>query len=147
MRPRQLCAQPGGFVPYPLYKDGCVIFVKLCQMDSVDQDFIRIDTSGGEGWQPGPVEGLSVRPLHQFGSERVGLSRWHPGTQYHSHGHPDGEEILVLDGTLEDEHGVYPTGTWLRMPPGSQHAPFSDQGCTIYYKIGHLGKGTGTASA
>jgi anti-sigma factor ChrR (cupin superfamily) len=53
--------------------------------------------------------------------------------------HAGGEEILVLDGTFEDEHGAYPKGSWLRSPPLSRHAPFSREGCTILVKTGHLG--------
>ena len=39
---------------------------------------------------------------------------------------------------FEDEHGRYPSGTWLRSPHLSQHAPFSKEGCTIFVKVGHL---------
>jgi anti-sigma factor ChrR (cupin superfamily) len=44
----------------------------------------------------------------------------------------------VPDGALEDEEGRYAAGSWLRNPPGSQHAPFSLEGCLLYVKIGHL---------
>jgi anti-sigma factor ChrR (cupin superfamily) len=54
------------------------------------------------------------------------------------HRHWGGEEIFVLDGVFEDEHGRYPAGTWMRSPHLSQHAPFSSQGCTIFVKVGHL---------
>ncbi|MDA1100626.1 MAG: cupin domain-containing protein [Proteobacteria bacterium] len=130
---------PVGSAHTPFTRDGCVIFVKLCQMDAADQKFVRIDTTQEAGWRPGPVGGLSVRSLHEFGGEKVALVRWQPGARYDLHEHVAGGEILVLDGTLADEHGTYPAGTWLRMPPGSQHAPFSESGCTIYIKTGHLG--------
>ena len=42
------------------------------------------------------------------------------------------------DGSIADEDGHYPTGTWFRLPEGSRHAPFSDEGCTLYVKTGHL---------
>ncbi len=129
---------PVGSAHTPFTKDGCVILVKLCQMDAADQDFVRIDTTQDAGWQPGPVDGLSLRQLHAFGNERVALVRWRPGTRYVHHEHAGGEEILVLDGTLADEHGIYPPGTWLRLPPGSEHTPFSEEGCTVYIKSGHL---------
>ena len=44
----------------------------------------------------------------------------------------------MLEGALDDEHGRYPKGTWLRNPPGSEHSPFSDEGCLFYVKSGHL---------
>jgi anti-sigma factor ChrR (cupin superfamily) len=60
--------------------------------------------------------------------------------RFASHGHPGGEEILVLDGVLHDEHGAYPAGTWLRSPRHSRHAPFTGaEGATIWVKVGHLG--------
>jgi anti-sigma factor ChrR (cupin superfamily) len=52
--------------------------------------------------------------------------------------HHGGEEILVLEGTFEDEMGRYPKGTWIRSPHLSTHAPFSTEGCTILVKTGHL---------
>ena len=45
----------------------------------------------------------------------------------------------MLEGVLEDELGRYPKGAWLRNPPGSAHAPFSEEGCLLYVKTGHLG--------
>ena len=44
----------------------------------------------------------------------------------------------MLEGTFSDEHGDYPKGAWLRNPPGSAHTPYSEEGCTIYVKTGHL---------
>ena len=87
---------------------------------------------------PGITRGIAVLPLHGFGSERVSLVRWAPHTRFVPHVHPGGEEIFVLDGALEDEEGRYAVGSWLRNPPGSQHMPFSLEGCLLYVKIGHL---------
>lgn len=78
-------------------------------------------------------------PLHEFGAESCALVRWAPGTHFTAHTHWGGEEILVLEGVFSDEHGHYPEGTWLRSPHGSRHQPFSDEGCLIYVKTGHLG--------
>jgi anti-sigma factor ChrR (cupin superfamily) len=77
-------------------------------------------------------------PLHSFGSEHVALVRWAPGTRFQPHAHRGGEEILVLAGVFQDEFGTYPPGTWLRNPPGSVHRPWSEAGCTIWVKTGHL---------
>jgi anti-sigma factor ChrR (cupin superfamily) len=44
----------------------------------------------------------------------------------------------VLEGVFQDEHGTYPAGSWLRNPPGSLHRPWSEAGCTIWVKTGHL---------
>ena len=52
-----------------------------------------------------------------------------------------GEEIYVVDGVFEDEHGRYPAGSWIRSPHMSLHQPFSKEGCTIFVKTGHLLEG------
>lgn len=41
----------------------------------------------------------------------------------------------MLDGVFSDENGDYPAGSYLRNPPGSQHAPFSEKGCVILVKL------------
>ena len=121
----------------PYSAEGCTILVKLRQMHPADQTRLVLDTHTSP-WFPGLVNGLEVLPLHGFGSEHVALVRWGPGTRFQPHSHPGGEEILVLDGVFQDEHGNYPAGSWLRNPPGSIHRPWSDLGCTIWVKTGHL---------
>ena len=128
---------PAGSSHAPFSDQGCTILVKLQQMQPADQQQLVIDTNNG-GWVPGLVRGLEVMPLHASGSEHVALVRWAPRTVFQPHGHPGGEEILVLDGVFQDEHGSYPAGTWLRNPPGSVHRPWSEAGCTIWVKTGHL---------
>lgn len=128
---------PIGSKHKPHSKDGATIFVKLRQFELDDQDYVRIAT-GSEEWLPGLVDGLSVMPLHEYQSEHVALVKWQPGTYFDSHNHPQGEEIFVLSGTFADEHGIYPEVSWLRNPPGSEHTPYSDEGCVIYVNTGHL---------
>ena len=84
------------------------------------------------------MPGLQVLPLHALGTEHAALVRWAPGTKFQAHTHWGGEEIYVLEGVFSDEHGDYPAGTWLRSPHMSVHNPYSDAGCLIYVKVGHL---------
>ena len=128
---------PPGSAHTPFTDPGATIFVKLRQFDPMDKVQKVVDTRRA-AFSPGLVDGLSVLPLHQAGTESVALVKWEPGTVFNRHRHWGGEEILVLDGTFQDEHGDYPTGTWLRNPHLSEHAPFSDEGCLIYVKTGHL---------
>ena len=128
---------PAGSSHAPFSERGCTILVKLQQMHPADQQRLALDTTNAV-WVPGLVSGLEVLPLHAFGSEHVALVRWAPGTVFQPHGHPGGEEIFVLDGVFQDEHGTYPVGSWLRNPPGSVHRPWSEAGCTIWVKTGHL---------
>src|SRR5262249_5912713 len=91
-------------------------------------------------WREGPVPGVSVMQLHEFETERVILERWAPATQVAAHVHHGGEEILVLEGVIEDEQGSYPKGSWLRNPHLSELRPFTrTDGAVLYVKTGHLG--------
>ena len=119
-------------------KEGATIFVKLHQFDAADTEQKVIDTHR-QPWRQGLVDGLSVMPLHEFETEHVALVKWAPNTQFNSHQHWGGEEIFVIEGTFHDEHGSYPTGSWLRSPHLSRHTPFSkEDGALIYVKTGHL---------
>ncbi len=44
----------------------------------------------------------------------------------------------MLAGGIEDEHGAYEAGSWVRYPAGSRHALHSENGRTLYLKTGHL---------
>lgn len=116
---------------------GCTLFVKSGHLDPADRQRIIVD-SRSASWSQGLVDGLSVLPLAEFGTQHTALVHWAPGTQFNAHRHFGGEEIYVLEGIFEDEFGQYPAGTWMRSPHLSAHCPFSLQGCTILVKTGHL---------
>lgn len=128
---------PIGTSHTPHTDTGCTILVKLHQFAEEDTEQFSIDTRQAE-FRPGQVPGLSVLPLHSSGTENVALVRWAPGTKFTAHQHWGGEEVFVLEGTFQDEHGTYPAGSWIRSPHMSRHAPWSDEGCLIYVKTGHL---------
>ncbi len=94
-------------------------------------------------WIQTPHADVRRKPLERIGGEMAArattLVRYGPGASFHAHDHPQGEEILVLEGVFSDEHGDYPAGTWLANPPGFTHAPFSRQGCEILVKLCQYG--------
>ena len=143
--PGSYLRNPVGTSHTPVTREGCTIFVKLWQFQDGDLESVKINTRAA-AFVPGLVEGLSVLPLHQFETESTALVRWQPGTNFSRHSHYGGEEIYVIEGTFEDEFGSYPAGTWLRSPHLSTHTPFSEQGCLIYVKVGHLLAELGTLS-
>jgi len=76
--------------------------------------------------------------LDRIGDEvarATSIVRYAPGSSFTRHEHAKGEEFLVLDGVFSDESGDYPTGSYVRNPPGSGHAPFSKDGCRILVKL------------
>ncbi len=128
---------PPGSSHSPGSSEGCELLVKLNMFQRDDLQPVNIDTTT-QPWLPGLVAGLSVMLLHQFNGEQTALVRWQPGSHFSRHSHTGGEEIYVIDGVFEDEHGRYGAGSWLRSPDNSEHQPFSEQGCTIWVKTGHL---------
>lgn len=121
----------------PWTRDGCVLFVKLCQYAGPGRRRLVVDSTKIE-WAPGPVPGISTKTLYSDPAhpERVVLVRWDKGVRYGRDEHPGGEEILVLEGVLADEAGSYRRGTWVRNPPGSVHEPYSPEGCVLLLKRG-----------
>jgi len=98
---------------------------------------IVIDTES-MSWLASPARGVWRKPLEREEAESghtTSIVRYEAGSQFKTHPHPMGEEILVLDGVFSDQYGDYPAGTYIRNPPGSSHAPFSKQGCTILVKL------------
>jgi hypothetical protein len=89
-------------------------------------------------WVDSPLPGVQRVMLDRVGDEvaiATSLVRYAPGSSFDPHQHGGGEEFLVLDGVFSDEHGDYPTGTYVRNPPGTSHRPFSDQGCVLFVKL------------
>jgi anti-sigma factor ChrR (cupin superfamily) len=128
---------PPGSRHSPFSRAGCVLFVKLDQFDPEDGASVRVNTETA-AWLPGQG-GLEVMPLHDFKGEHVALVKWPAGERFQPHTHFGGEEILVLSGEFKDEHGDYPTGTWMRSPHLSRHHPFVAEPTVIWVKVGHLG--------
>ncbi len=85
-------------------------------------------------WEQSPMAGVWRKPLAREAAEHghtTSVVRYDANSNFRQHAHPQGEEIFVLDGVFADEHGTYPAGTYLRNPPGSKHAPYSEQGCEL----------------
>ncbi len=89
-------------------------------------------------WVASPQQGVDRLMLDRIGEEiarATSLVRFAPGSCFPLHEHGGGEEIFVLEGVLQDEHGIYPAGTYLRDPIGSSHRPFTKEGCLLFVKL------------
>jgi ChrR Cupin-like domain len=94
--------------------------------------------TGDQPWTPSPMPGVERRFLERDGGEVARASsivRYAPGSAFPRHVHDKGEEYLVLRGVFSDEHGDFGKGAYVRNPPGSSHAPFTKEGCTIFVKL------------
>lgn len=89
-------------------------------------------------WIPSPMPGVDRKMLDRIGGEvarATSIVRYAPGSAFSPHVHDGGEEFLVLDGTFVDEHGAFPTDTYVRNPPTSRHTPSAPDGATILVKL------------
>ena len=94
-------------------------------------------------WSPSPSPSVWRKRLERSGPAEAGrvtsVVRYDPGSRFHAHPHPDGEEIFVIDGVFEDERGAHPAGSFLLAAEGFEHAPGSGPGCTLFVKLRQYG--------
>jgi anti-sigma factor ChrR (cupin superfamily) len=98
---------------------------------------VVIDTRAAD-WQPSPMTGVQRKPLAREEAEQghaTSIVRYAAGAAFSEHGHPLGDEILVLEGTFSDQSGDYAAGTYFRNPEGFSHAPSSREGCVLFVKL------------
>ena len=90
-------------------------------------------------WTASPTGTVWRKRVHLVGPAESGqvttVVRFEAGAQFPEHGHPEGEEILVLDGVFSDHTGDYGAGAFLLNPEGFRHAPFSRPGCVLFVKL------------
>ena len=116
--------------------NGATLLVRAGPFASGDTNGVQVQ-SDQQPWLPGQGN-LRVQPLHSSGDSGTALVHWPAGERFQPHRHWGGEEIFVLSGKFEDEHGSYPTGTWLLSPHLSAHHPFVTEATIIFVKTGHL---------
>ena len=122
----------------PRTAPGCTILVKLRQMEPSEMDRLVVDTAQAN-WRDGGQAGLATLPLCVIpDKETVSLERLQPGTALEEVDCPGGEEIFILAGDLQDAHGRYGKGTWIRNPPMFRRALGSTGGATYWLKRSHL---------
>ena len=98
---------------------------------------VLVDTGLME-WVASPAAGVDRRMLYREGGEiarATSIVRYAKGSEFPAHTHTGGEEILVLQGTFQDEHGDYPQGSYFRNPPGTSHSPAAAEGCVIFVRL------------
>ena len=99
---------------------------------------ICVDTAAMD-WTASPSGSVWRKRVHRVGPAESGqvtsVVRYEPASEFPPHDHPDGEEILVLEGVFSDEHGDWPAGSYLLNPEGFRHQPFSREGCVLFVKL------------
>lgn len=117
---------------------GCVIFVKLWQMEITDRTPVAVDTTSGTYAPETPGDHVHVLPLHDDGRETVRMEKWDAGAVVSFM--PDGGlELFVLDGSLAENSDTLERHSWLRVPAGTRvEAVAGTDGAHVWIKEGHL---------
>jgi anti-sigma factor ChrR (cupin superfamily) len=125
---------PPGSSHAPASEPGCRLFVRLRQYEGVDP--VRVDTTDADEWLPhADYEGVEVLPLWCDEEVEYRMVRLGAGTELPRVEIPNGEEIFVVSGSFQDEHGTHGPETWVRYPPHSKHTPRSTAGCELLVRV------------
>ncbi len=127
---------PEGHAHSPRSQKGCIIFVKLRQYPGKSRNQISINTNEAEWKEINNSKKIKTLYKEDEYSEEMRLEKWDSNTAAKEISYPNGAEILILKGTLEDEDGSYSKLCWLKFPPNSTHKPFTEKGCEFYIKTG-----------
>lgn len=104
---------PAGTSHAPFSEPGCLIWVKLRQFDTADQDqfSLLLDLNI-------PKEGTDHQVLHEHGAERVQELTAAAGETLTLGGSGEVEEVVVLEGEISAAGRRLPKWSWLRIPAG-----------------------------
>jgi len=122
----------------PGSEPGCVIFVKLWQFEMHDRTHVRLNTEQMASRPDDISPGVSTIDLYKDEYEKVEIQEWLAGTEVRldcEHG----LEILVLEGSFNENDDQLVPQSWLRLPPGSMlNAVAGENGARIWMKRDHL---------
>ena len=82
--------------------------------EQLNADFgtVAVEHASSMKWAPSPSPAVYRKRLELSGPKECGrvtsVVRYEPKSNFHEHGHPDGEEIFVLSGVFSDDSGDYP---------------------------------------
>ncbi|MEM9279731.1 MAG: cupin domain-containing protein [Pseudomonadota bacterium] len=122
----------------PSSDEGCTIFVKLWQFDMEDRHQMSIDTNAAE-WSEDPGrQGVRKLELYKDDREHVSMEEWAAGTSIGLDA-TQGMEVLVMEGSFEENGETFENQSWLRLPKGSSSVVTAgDEGCKVWIKRNHL---------
>lgn len=89
-------------------------------------------------WEPAIAAGVSRKVLDRVVHPRKGretvLLKLEPGSQLPTEHREERVDIVVLEGSCEDEQGRYAKNTFVRDWPGVTRTLASAEGCTLYVR-------------
>lgn len=127
--------------------NGCKLFIKYHQFMDNDSGERIIDTNTMDKWLPGPATGIKIRPLHVFNTESIMLLYWQHADEFRPNLDPQGEEIVVIKGLLQNRDQLFKPYSWIRNPVEDWRSWHGSTGTLAYYKSGHFPVSQPAASA
>ena len=85
-------------------------------------------------WKPTRFEKVSIKVLYEDPErgEMTCLLKLEPGAHIPFHKHPQIEQSLVLEGSVEDHDGIATAGDYVWRKPGSAHDNNSPSGALLF---------------
>ena len=121
----------------PYSREGTVIFVKLWQMSTTEEQAVAINSQDPANWQQ--QGNRKVCALFSDDSEQVSLQELDANQLLFTTKIVAGAELLVLEGELIENGRTYQRGSWLRLPVAELPVITSGpEGVTVYLKTEHL---------
>lgn len=122
----------------PGSEQGCILFVKLWQFEQNDRAQIITQINALEKLADINRPGVRISPLFEDAHEKVRIEQWEAGTSIELDT-LGGAEMLVLEGSFEENGVLFETHSWLRIPIGGHFlAKAGIAGARVWIKTGHL---------
>ncbi|MEP0073864.1 MAG: cupin domain-containing protein [Marinomonas sp.] len=122
----------------PGSEKGCVIFVKLWQFQPADRTNIRIQTNSIGCVSHKEFSGICITPLYKDNFEEVSLLHFDADAEMTIEAKA-GAELLVLEGSLDEQEDALVKHSWLRTPMNSLvKMKAGGNGAKVWLKTGHL---------
>ena len=130
---------PPGSRHAPHSADGCVILVKLRQMARTERETVR-SFPFSRWWQTDFAPGVERALLFAGPREQVSLLRLAPGASLPQRDVPGGEELFVIEGSIQLAGNPATLGRWgwHRDAKARQPSIGSADGALLWMKRGHL---------
>ncbi|WP_024610861.1 cupin domain-containing protein [Pseudoalteromonas sp. TB64] len=122
----------------PGSKNGCIIFVKLWQFQPDDRTHVRLQTDLMQSAAHSNFKNVAVTPLYKDTFEEVSLLLFKPNADMVINAQ-GGAELLVLEGSLDEQADTLVKNSWLRVPINSTvNVKAGNNGAKVWLKTGHL---------
>ena len=122
----------------PGSENGCIIFVKLWQFQPDDRTHVRLQTDLMQSAAHPNFKNVAVTPLYKDTFEEVSLLHFKPNADMVINAQ-GGAELLVLEGSLDEQADTLVKNSWLRVPINSTvNVKAGNNGAKVWLKTGHL---------